>query len=278
MDTEDALSGLASELAPLERLLGLFSASLDQPKLADVEGGRAYRYETPDVRYFCLLKGVLAINTLYAVLELARGGYIFQVNALLRLVYECTTHIEFVLDPSQDAKHKEKVAEYIASYFADFDRDPSTPFEKAPIKQGQVNATIGKTLDDIAAQYESEEGRKPAAQAYFSVFRALSNFIHGRYPETVDLYGGRPGRFHLHGMSGTRKDMEMVVTLEPIIGTVSNVFAHMVQALELRKLVEGDPVIAAWYKSRVGLPRRVSASAAEVLPKTASPPGHHRGY
>jgi hypothetical protein len=93
-------------------LLGLFSASLEQPKLVPVADGRAYRYEAPDVRHFCLLKGVVTVNTLYAILELARRGYIFQVNALLRLVIECTTHIEYVLDPSTDAKHKEKVAEY----------------------------------------------------------------------------------------------------------------------------------------------------------------------
>jgi hypothetical protein len=252
MDMNAALAKLADELTPLERLIGLFSASLEQPKLVAVEGGRAYRYETPDVRHFCLLKGVLAVNTLYGILELARCGFIFQVSVLLRVVVECTTHIEFVLDPSTDVKHKERVTAYLAAYFADFDRNPSAPFEKAPIKQGQVHATIGKTLDDIAAQYENAEGRKPAAAAYFSVYRCFSNFVHGRYPEIVDLYGGIPGRFHLHGMSGTRKDMEMAVTLEPIINTVSNVFVHMVQALNLRKFVEADPVIGAWFRSRVG--------------------------
>jgi hypothetical protein len=252
MDIAVALGRLAEELEPLQRLIGLFSAPLEQPKLVDVEGGRAYRYETPDIRYFCLLKGVLALNTLYAIFDLVRGGFIFQVNVLLRVVIECTTHIEFVLDPSQDEKHQRKVAEYLAAYFADFDRDPSKPFQKAPIKQGQVHAAIGKTLDDIMAQYGDNEGRKSGADAYFSVYRSFSNFVHGRYPETVDLYGGRPGRFHLHGMSGTRKDMEMAETLEPIVGTVSNVFAHVVQALDLKKLIDADPIIASWYRSRCG--------------------------
>lgn len=114
-----------------------------------------------------------------------------------------------------------------------------------------MHATIGKTLDDIAAHYEPVAGRKSAADAYFSIYRALSNFIHVRYPEGVDLYGGRPGRYHLHGMSGTRKDTEMAVTLEPIVGTVSNVFAHMIQYLDLRRFVDADPVIGNWFRSRV---------------------------
>ena len=160
-------------------------------------------------------------------------------------------HIEFVLDPSAAAEHRAKVDEYIRLYFADYERDPGAPFQKPPINQRLVNTTIGKTLDDIASQFEEVENRKPAAQAYYGVFRVFSNFVHGRYPETVDLYGGIPGHFHVHGMSGTRKDTEMIETLRPIVGTVSNVFAHMVQGLSLGRFVEADPIIARWYQGRI---------------------------
>ena len=251
MDMNAALQSLQEELEPLERLLQLFSASLDQPKLVATGDGRSYRYEHPNIRHFCLLKAAVALTTLNAAIELARLGYIFQVNALIRVVVECTTHLEFVVDLSRDAEHVERVEKYIKAYFADYDRDPSVPFQKPPIKQGTVNATIGKTLDEIAAQFEEPEGRKPAAGAYFSVYRAFSNFIHARYPESIDLYGNRPGYFHTHGMSGTRKDEEMIATLEPIIGTTSNVFAHMVSALKQRGLISGDPVVAAWHRDRV---------------------------
>lgn len=251
---EEAVRGLAEQLEPLERLVGLYSASLDQPRLAPSGDGRSFRYGRPDIRHFCLLKAVLALNTLFASFELARKGYIFQVEALLRIVIESTTHIEFVLDPTTAAQHRAKVDEYIRLYFADYERDPGAPFQKPPISQRLVNDTIGKTLDEIASQFEELEGRKPAARAYSSIFRAFSNFVHGRYPESVDLYGGTPGHFHLHGMSGTRKDMEMVETLKPIVGTVSNVFAHMVQGLRLERFVEADPIIARWYHGRIGSP------------------------
>jgi hypothetical protein len=48
--------------------------------------------------------------------------------------------------------------------------------------------------------------------------------------------------------------MEMVETLKPIVGTVSNVFAHMVQGLRLERFVEADPIIARWYHGRIGSP------------------------
>ena len=96
----------------------------------------------------------MALTTLNAAIELARLGYIFQVNALIRVVVECTTHLEFVVDPSRDAEHVERVKKYVTAYFADYDRDSSAPFQRLPIKQGTVNAMIGKTLDEIAAQFE----------------------------------------------------------------------------------------------------------------------------
>ena len=37
---------------------------------------------------------------------------------------------------------------------------------------------------------------------------SISNYVHAKNPEIMDLYGGVPGRFHLDGMRGTPKDEE----------------------------------------------------------------------
>ena len=57
-------------------------------------------------------------------------------------------------------------------------------------------------------------------------FAALLNRIEGNGVRVVawplkrarDLYGGSPGRWHLHGMSGTPKDRENLDTLDTFIG------------------------------------------------------------
>jgi hypothetical protein len=79
------------------------------------------------------------------------------------------------------------------------------------------------------------------------VYRIFSNYVHGKYPEIMDLYGGRPGRFHLRGMSNTPKDLENLATLETFIENASTDFALMVQGLRLRPLLEADPILAKWY-------------------------------
>jgi hypothetical protein len=68
----------------------------------------------------------------------------------------------------------------------------------------------------------------------------------------MDLYGGTPGRFHPRGMSGTPKDSENLAMIQSFITSASNTFVVMVQGLDLRALIEADPMLASWYKGRVG--------------------------
>ncbi len=64
----------------------------------------------------------------------------------------------------------------------------------------------------------------------------------------MDLYGGRPGRFHLRRMSGTPKDGENLEVLEAFIAVANTTFILIVQGMNLRALVNGDPLLAEWQK------------------------------
>jgi len=106
-------------------------------------------------------------------------------------------------------------------------------------------------LDRIAEQYGDAVERVPAAQLYSKTYRIFSNYVHAKYPEIMDLYGGTPGRFHLSGMSGTPKDQENLATLESFITTASNTFVIMIQGLNLRGLLDADTALAVWYNDGV---------------------------
>jgi hypothetical protein len=66
----------------------------------------------------------------------------------------------------------------------------------------------------------------------------------------MDLYGGLPGRFHLRGMSGTRKDAENLEQIQTYIEMTSNTFVIMIKNLNLGGLVEKDRDLERWYKGR----------------------------
>jgi hypothetical protein len=153
-----------------------------------------------------------------------------------------------VLDPSDSEKHQSEVGKYIQAFFADSQRGPATEIKRAQIPQGMVHEALGKTLDSFAEQMGDREDRVPAAKLYSNVYRIYSNYVHAKYPEIMDLYGGRPGRFHLRGMSGTPKDGENLALLESTVTTATNTFVCIIQALKLHTLVQTDTILAKWYK------------------------------
>lgn len=107
---------------------------------------------------------------------------------------------------------------------------------------------LGKTLDEIAVQGKGLENRASAKLAYRRTYHRYSGYVHGSYPEMMDLYGNKPGYFHLHGMSGTPRDGEILEQLGSFIETTFTTFVVMIQQLELKTIADADPVIGKWYK------------------------------
>ena len=114
-----------------------------------------------------------------------------------------------------------------------------------------VHDAIGKTLDRLAQQGMESENRTSATRLYSNVYRAYSNFVHGKYPEIMDLHGGTPGRFHLRGMRGTPKHVESLETLEMFIVTAVNMCGTIIQGLKLQPMIQADPVLARWYGDKM---------------------------
>jgi len=234
----------------MERLIELFAGSLSNPSLLGQEGYKYYRYEAPDIRHFCLLKSVRVVSALNAMIELMRGGYIQELCVLIRTVVEFTSHIEFVLDNGSE-EHRKEVDKYIEAFFDDAVRGPGSPLIKAQVPQGKVNAKLGETLDEIAKLFSDTERKDPAAMLYSNVYRTLSNYVHVKYPEIMDMYGGVPGHFHLKGMAATPKDAEILDQLDTYIEMACNTFVIMIKALGLTSLVAKDKEVEAWYQQRL---------------------------
>jgi hypothetical protein len=252
MDIEVALTALEAEIEPLERLLRIFAASLNAPHLRRGDGDtRFFRYDHPDVRHFCLLKSVVMVSALNASFALARKGHVQEINVLMRTVAECSGHIEFVIEPFNSDDHRAAADGYVKDYFADSKRSPVAEITKAHIKQGEVHAALGETLDDFVERQGDTKGRIPPVVLYSNSYRIFSNFVHARYPEAVDLFGGRPGEFQLRGMSGTAKDTENLATLQAFLETAAITGVRMIQGLNLRSLVEGDALVARWYAEQL---------------------------
>jgi hypothetical protein len=242
-------------IEPLERFIYALADSLPTPLYYD--SGKqhfGFRYGKPDSRHFCLLKGVRAVSGLNAAIELVRSGYTQEFHVLLRTIDEYKTHIQFILHSLDDRGDLTAEAEkYVKEYFADYVRNSADDFKRPRLRQGAIHKSIGSVVKSGVEKTERAEEFKGIApdELLSNIFLNLSNYVHARYPEVMDLYGGSPLRFHLRGMSGTPKDVENVEMLDTYITSVSLALKLLVQKFNLSTMIGRDAILATWYRNAI---------------------------
>jgi len=122
---EGAIHGFQERVAILERVVEIFTGLLPAPTFHVPATDRYFRYDNPDIRHSCLLKAVQVVSALNTSIELARKGYTQGLAVLMRIVAECTRHIEYVLDPDDSEEHKSNVKKYLQEFFEDICRTAS---------------------------------------------------------------------------------------------------------------------------------------------------------
>ena len=247
---EAQVESLRSRVEPLEKVVHACAARLPAPlRYHSGKEHHGFRYGKPHAEHFCLLKAVRAVSAANAAIELARNGYAQEICVLIRTLVECTTHIEFILCGRDDAgKLEPAVEKYVQDFFVDFARNNATDFKKAQVRQKMVHEVLGAELDRFARQH-SPEYEGVSAETYSHTYLTFSNYVHAKYPETMDLYGGRPGHFHLRGMRGTPKDAENLDIIDTFLTTLSIALAQMISKFRSHDIVERDPVLAGWFRS-----------------------------
>jgi len=248
MTFDQAIDLLRARVHPLARFVHGFAGTLDPPIMMRADSG--FRFSNPDFRHFCLLRSCRIVSALNASIELARCGYPQEIGVLHRVVQESSSQIKAVMAQiTTDGCVSGKLAEYIEAYFKDAYRgEAMRPDSPAKLSQKYVNELIGSQLDQFNSLDSTDPNWKSAAERYWHVDWVFSNYVHGRYPEAMDLYGGAPGRFHLFGMKGTPKDVENIEALDAFITTASRCFIGLAQGLQLREVLSRDPMLTEWYR------------------------------
>jgi hypothetical protein len=206
-----------------------------------------FRYGSPDIRHFCLLKIIRAISAFNAALELCELGYPQEICVLLRTIVECTSHVDYVLAADVSPAG---VTRFIEHYFSDAHRGKTQESKRSILRQGEVHNSVGTALDNFIKEAGRSEEYKGVltSKLYSTVYLNLSNYVHCKYPETMDLYGGLPGRFHVRGMRGTPKDNENIEILETYFTSVSQCVQLVILHLKLTELMSKDALLSEWMR------------------------------
>lgn len=233
-------------LGSAERFLGLFAAHLGPPIwYRSVGTHMGFRYTAPDARHFCLLKGVRAVSGMNACINLAIGGYTQEIGVIIRTIVECTSLIDWVkLEASPDGSlRSDPQRTYVKTYFEDYRRDRTGESLNLAVRQKDIHQDVGAWLDEGAERVGVESSS--TARLMSNIYLANSSYVHARYPEVMDLFGGLPGVFHLHGMRGTPKDTENAEIIATYATTVDQAIAGIARHFA-PPFLEGDAMFNAW--------------------------------
>lgn len=243
---DEILDRLQERVNVLARFVHLFAGTLDAPVMDCQQ--HAYRYKKPDYRHFVLLRMCRVVSALNAANVLARSGYPQEIGVLHRVVRESTSQISAVMAQIDSAETVSGgLAEFIEAYFEDSERhEGQQPLPQKKLSQRYVNELIGAELDPFSENKPEDPGWKSAAERHQYIDWIQSNYVHGRYPETMDLFGGHSGHFHLHGMKGTPKDKENIVLMEELINSASLSFIRVALSLKIDVRLSQDPNLNRW--------------------------------
>lgn len=233
-----------------EEVVSLIASSIEPPIY--YHSGKVHRgfiFTKPGAEHFCLLKAARAVSGLNAVIVLCEHGYPQEIAVLIRTIVECTTHIDYVLAGYDENGLKEKQRKYVEQYFADFRRDNVSDFGRLRVRQGDVHKVVGahtdKQIRKIESASEFHEVNTP--ELLSNVYLTYSNYVHCRYPEAMDLYGGVPPHFHMKGMLGTPKDAENMAIVETFLETVSIALKFMVLKFGMIEEIRKNTRLLEWY-------------------------------
>lgn len=238
------LTAIDERVDDLSDFVHALEASLEKPTFHQKE--RYFRYGNPTLIHFVLLKSARIVSAFYACSSLCRGGFVQEMYVLLRTAVEYCSQIDYMMSSVDDMQMPSDRAQAIVNdYFADHYESRSNSEKRLKLKQEDVHKRVGSYIDEALGETDRDV---PLSKLMSNVYINLSNFVHGRHVECMDLYAGNPGHFHLFGMSGTPKDVENVEVLETYLRTAELCFVSVVHTMNLLPLLKENDDLGAWYR------------------------------
>jgi hypothetical protein len=212
-ELNDEINSLYEDLSNFLKDLNDFyfeiSTTLAPPNFDPSQPYTAYRHldnqKTDSLA--CYLKGLKTISTLNACLVLMRSGHTQEVGALCRMIDDYCSEIFFLLVPgcgnSLDEHQEKFLNNFYQEEFLDHD-DPLYSHQKRDmVPISKIHAAFAKYATD---------GLNPSDLQTIStvIHKTFSGYVHGAYPQIMEMYGGNPPHFHTFGMLNTPRVLDLI--------------------------------------------------------------------
>jgi hypothetical protein len=198
---------LHQDLDRLNDFIMSLEGRLPRPfEIIDERSVRGFRYAKPGLLHYIALNLANSTKTIRSIIFLLETGFNLQACILMRFVMEANSKLGYVLHGVNEQEIDRKSQKFIEEYFADCILDNSLRKKYQPTSQKDIHrrnseATtrdleslrkvgLGNNVDNSDNQY---------AKLQSSLYSIFSNHVHGRYPESMQIYGEFSRALKLNG-------------------------------------------------------------------------------
>lgn len=165
-----------------------------------------FRHQAKHDCLLVYLKGVRSVSLLNASIVLLEAGYVHEVGILCRCIDEAIEDmVLFIRNLGQNNKPTESQERILKDFFQEQFTDATSPLGSSVIRD---RVPRKKVRAAIASLPENQLNPHDHIQITKTIHDTFSGYIHGAYPHIMELYGGRPARYHMTGMSNTPRIKE----------------------------------------------------------------------
>jgi len=172
----------------------------NSPELRHLGFGAAYRYSTQSIEAAVIQKFARVISGLNACIALLDRGLVQELGALERMLDEFCEDLFFLCRPPIGGERTALHDQYLQYFYQEEIESHGNPFlseQKRPqIPRSKIQAANARTLEEHLNQSDAHELMRTLSKAY-------GGYVHGASPHIMEMYGGRPPRFHVSGMLNT---------------------------------------------------------------------------
>ena len=188
-------------LACMETTVRGLAGIVPSPRLVETKQGPAFRYEEQSNKQAIVQKLARLVSTLRATRLLLDNGFVQEVGTLKRVLDEILEDVHFL---AHGLKAPTDLHSEFLEYFYEEEFDAETARASTQKRcmpdRGKIRASFARAVSDIPG---SQFNPSDLTEDIRSVDKANSGYVHGASPQLMEMYGGRPPRFHMNGMSGT---------------------------------------------------------------------------
>lgn len=184
--------------------LHTLAARVPAPKLVSLNGSPVFRYVEKSIYQALVQKLARVITGLHAAHLLLDRGFVQEQAALQRMLDEFHEDISFLAYAVIYNDHTPLHQKYLDAFFEEEFDAPS------PVQSTQKRPMVSREKIRAFVARSKMAGGDPSTGAELArtINKTYSGYVHGASPQIMDLYGGNPPRFHVHGMRGTERQEE----------------------------------------------------------------------